>query len=114
MRVSCNFNYWALVTLSCLGFEGHASGENWKFHFTQRDLSAFRERFVCGQIKRWSAVVSLPLRHLAYVVVSSVSNLFAAYKNILSEAYVVKNRIVMAPNIKGFALSTWAINDDVS
>ena len=27
---------------------------------------------------------------------------------------MVKNRIAMAPNIKGFALSTWAINDDVS
>ena len=27
---------------------------------------------------------------------------------------MVKNRIAMAPNIKCFALSTWAINDDVS
>ena len=60
----------------------------------ERDLSA-------GQIKRWSAIISLPLRHLAYVVVSSVSNKFAAYKNILSEAYVVENRIAMMPNIEG-------------
>ena len=43
-----------------------------------------------------------------------LSVLFAAWKNILSEAYVVKNRIAMAPNIKGFTLSTLAINDDVS
>ena len=47
---------------------------------TNTELSTVRERFVCGQIKRWSAVISLPLRHLAYVVVSSVSKLFAACK----------------------------------
>ena len=56
-----------IATVDC------ASGENWKFHFTQRDLPAVREEFVCGQIKRWSAVISLPLRHLAYVAIDLFS-----------------------------------------
>ena len=93
-----------------LHLTGFMRGLKWR----KLEVSLHAERFVCGQIKRWSAVISLPLRHLAYVVVSSVSKLFAACKNILSEAYVVKNTIAMAPNIKGLALSTWAINDDVS
>lgn len=77
------------------------------------EVSLHAERFVCDHIKCWPAVISLPSSHLAYVVVSSVSNLFASHKKNVGGLYVVKKRIVMAPNIKVFALSTCAINDDV-
>ena len=55
---------------------------------------------------RWSAVISLPLRHRAYVVARSVSNLFTA-KHLVARLNAVKNRIAMAPNVKGFALETF-------
>ena len=54
---------------------GDASGKNWKYHFTQKDLCAVSNGVISCQLKRWSAVISLPLRHLARVVIRSVSNL---------------------------------------
>ena len=51
------------------------------------EVSLHAERFVCGHIKCWPAVISLPSSHLAYVVVSSVSNLFATHKK-MSEAHM--------------------------
>ena len=63
---------------------GDASDQNWKYRFKQRDLSAVSNGVISCHIKRWSAVSSLPRRHLEYVAVRSVSNLFAASKNILS------------------------------
>ena len=88
--------------------------ENWKYHFTQKDLAAVSNGVISCQLKRWSAVISLPLRHLAYVVIRSVSNLRLKKNHLVARPNVVKNRIAMAPNMKGFALFTRAINGDVS
>ena len=63
------------LSMAVHGSRGDASGENWKYHFTQRDLSAVSNDVISCQLKRWSAVISLPLSHLAYVVIRSVSNL---------------------------------------
>ena len=63
---------------------GDASDQNWKYRFTQRDLSAVSNGVISCHIKRCSAVSSLPRRHLEYVAVRSVSSLLGAYKNILS------------------------------
>ena len=46
---------------------GDASDQNWKYRFTQRDLSAVSNGVISCHIKRWSAVSSLPRRHLEYV-----------------------------------------------
>ena len=78
----------------------------------QRDLSAVSNGMISCDINCWLVVISLPRRHLEYVV---LSNLFAAYKNILSWGLTrLKNRIAMGPNMKGFTLLTRAINDDIS
>ena len=87
---------------------------NWKYHFTQKDLAAVSNGVISCQLKRWSAVISLPLRYLAYVVIRSVSNLRLKKKHLVARPNVVKNRIAMTPNMKGFALFTRAINGDVS
>ena len=73
---------------------------------SRRDLSAVSYGVISFHIMRWSAVISLPLRHWAYVVARSVSNLFTA-KHLVARLNVVKNRIAMAPNVKGFALETF-------
>ena len=102
--VSTTWNSW-----------GDASDQNWKYRFTQRDLSAVSNGVISCHIKRWSAVSSLPRRHLEYFAVRSVSSLLAAYKNILScNLMRLKIGLQLRQIWKGFALLTCAINDNVS
>ena len=60
---------------------GDARGKNWKYRFTQRDLSAVSNAVIPCHINCWLVVISLPRRCVEYVV---LSNLFATYKNIFS------------------------------
>ena len=68
------------------------------------EVSFHAERFVCGYQGRdflsYKSLVgcqlSLSLRHLANVFVSSVFNLFTA-KHFVARPNAVKNRIAMAP-----------------
>ena len=92
---------------------GDASGKNWKYRFTQRDLSAVSNGVISCHIESWSAVISLPLRHLAIMLSNLCPPYLPLIKSSCRRPNVVKNRIVMAPNMKGFALFTCAINKDV-